>query len=61
VKVLLWTSVAQIQQLDYFYYAALTVAACYENASASNSKGGGTLTLHRDNCANGPNYPPDFR
>ncbi len=34
VKLLLWSSAAQIQLLDYFYYTALTVAALYENATA---------------------------
>jgi predicted ATPase/signal transduction histidine kinase len=34
VKPFLSVPTPQIQLLDYFYYAALTVAACYENASA---------------------------
>ena len=38
-KPLLPAAVAQIQLLDYFYYAALTVAACYENASADEQRG----------------------
>src|SRR5260370_13985069 len=33
VKPLLSAAAAQIQLLDYFYYSALTVAACYEKAS----------------------------
>jgi PAS domain S-box-containing protein len=62
VKVLLWTSVAQIQQLDYFYYAALTVAACYENASAEQQQGWRELlTLHREQLREwAENYPPTF-
>jgi PAS domain S-box-containing protein len=62
VKVLLWTSVAQIQQLDYFYYAALTVAACYENASADQQQGWRELlTLHREQLREwAENYPPTF-
>src|SRR5467141_694446 len=62
VKELLWTSVAQIQQLDYFYYAALTVAACYENASAEQQQGWRELlTLHREQLREwAENYPPTF-
>jgi PAS domain S-box-containing protein len=62
VKVLLWTSVAQIQQLDYFYYAALTVAACYENASADQQQGWWELlTLHRERLREwAETYPPTF-
>jgi PAS domain S-box-containing protein len=62
VKVLLWTSVAQIQQLDYFYYAALTVAACYENASANQQQGWRELlTLHRERLREwAETYPPTF-
>jgi hypothetical protein len=33
---LLSTSTAHIQLLDYFFYDALTVAVCYENASADH-------------------------
>jgi PAS domain S-box-containing protein len=62
VKVLLWTSVAQIQQLEYFYYAALTVAACYENASAEQQQGWRELlTLHGEQLREwAENYPPTF-
>ena len=38
MKPLLSAAVAQIQLLDYFYYAVLTVAACYENASADEQQ-----------------------
>jgi predicted ATPase len=49
VKALLWTSAAQIQLLDYFYYAALTTAALYENASADEQTSWSSLlTAHRE-------------
>src|SRR6267143_5932443 len=62
VKVLLWTSVAQIQQLDYFYYAALTVAACYENASADEQQEWRELlTAHQEQLREwSDSYPPTF-
>jgi hypothetical protein len=41
VRPLLSAAASQIQLLDYFYYAALTVAACYENASADRQQGAG--------------------
>ena len=34
-KPLLWAATAHIQLLDYFYYAALTVAVLFEKASAN--------------------------
>ena len=34
-KELLWSAVAHIQMLDYFYYTALAVTALYENAAPS--------------------------
>jgi PAS domain S-box-containing protein len=62
VKALLWTSVAQIQQLDYFYYAALTVAALYDNASTDEQQEWRELlTLHREQLREwAENYPPTF-
>ena len=62
VKALLWSSVAQIQQLDYFYYAALTVAALYDNASADEQQEWRELlTLHREQLREwAENYPPTF-
>ncbi len=62
VKALLWTSVAQIQQLDYFYYAALTVAALYDNASADEQQEWREfLTLHREQLREwAENFPPTF-
>jgi predicted ATPase/signal transduction histidine kinase/CheY-like chemotaxis protein len=52
----------QIQLLDYFYYAALTVAACYETASADEqARWRGLLREHlgrlHEWC---DNYPPTF-
>jgi PAS domain S-box-containing protein len=62
VKLLLWTSAAQIQLLDYFYYTALTVAALYENASAEEQRGWcELLTAHREQLREwAENYPPTF-
>jgi PAS domain S-box-containing protein len=37
-KSLLWTTGIHIQRLDYFYYAALTVAALFENASTDEQR-----------------------
>jgi PAS domain S-box-containing protein len=61
-KLLLWTSAAQIQQLDYFYYAALTVAALYEDASAEEQQGWRELlTTHREQLYEwAETYPPTF-
>jgi PAS domain S-box-containing protein len=62
VKSLLWTSAAQIQLLDYFYYAALTVAALYDNASADEQQEWRELlTLHREQLREwAENFPPTF-
>ena len=57
-KALLCSSTAHLQLLDYFYYTALTVAACYENVSADEqNRWRELLTVHReqlrewaDNC-----------
>ena len=38
-KQLLRATAGQIQQLDYYYYAALTVSALYETASADEGRG----------------------
>src|SRR5258707_1371723 len=61
-KALLWASAVWIQLLDYFYYAALTVAACYENAWADGRRGGRELlTAHREQVREGAeNSPPPF-
>jgi hypothetical protein len=62
VKSLLWTSAAQIQLLDYFYYAALTVAALYDNASADEQQEWRELlTLHRERLREwAETFPPTF-
>ena len=62
-KALLSAAAAQIQLLDCFYYAALTVASCYENASADEQQEwrAKLLTAHREQlreCAEA--YPPTF-
>src|SRR6267378_6601473 len=61
-KALLWSSAAQIQLLDYFYYTALTVAALYENASADEQSGWrDLLTAHREQLREwADSYPPTF-
>ena len=54
-KSLLWSAAAQIQLLDYFLYAALTVAALYEKASDDEQTGWrDLLTAHENNCTSGP-------
>jgi transcriptional regulator with GAF, ATPase, and Fis domain len=61
-KPLLSAAAAQIQLLDYFYYAALTMAACYENASADEQSGWHELlTAHREQLREWAEiYPPTF-
>jgi len=61
-KALLWAAAAQIQLLDYSYYAALAVAAHYENASADEQQGWrDLLTAHREQLREwADNYPPTF-
>ena len=61
-KVLLWTSAAQIQLLDYIYYTALTVAALYENASVNEqSSWRDLLAVHRRQLREWTdNNPPTF-
>src|SRR5260370_26432554 len=62
VKPLLPAAAAQIQLLDYFYYAALTVAALYENASADEQRGWRELLkAHHEQLSEwAENYPPTF-
>src|SRR5437870_6931588 len=62
VKPLLSAAAGQIQLLDYVYYAALTVAACYENASADEQQGWRELlTAHREQLREwADSYPPTF-
>src|SRR5271163_4490141 len=61
-KPLLWAAAAQIQSLDYFYYAALTVAALYEEASgAEQTRWRGHLKAHQEQLREwADNYPPTF-
>jgi PAS domain S-box-containing protein len=61
-KPLLWASAVWIQQLDYFYYSALTVAALFENASADEQQAWrDLLTTHREQLREwAENYPPTF-
>jgi len=62
VKPLLSVATAQIQLLDYFHYTALTVAACYENASAVEQQAWRELlTAHREQLREwAEHYPPTF-
>jgi PAS domain S-box-containing protein len=61
-KLLLWSSAGQIQLLDYFYYSALTAAACYENASSDQQQAWrDLLTEHQEQLREWTeNYPPTF-
>jgi PAS domain S-box-containing protein len=61
-KALLGISSVQLQLFDYFYYAALTVAALYEEASAGQQSGWRELlTAHREQLREwAENYPPTF-
>ena len=61
-KLLLSIAAGSIQLLDYFYYAALTVAALYENASTDEQSGWrDLLTAHREQLREwAETYPPTF-
>jgi PAS domain S-box-containing protein len=61
-KPLLSAARTQTQLLDYFYYAALTVAALYDEASADEQTGWRELlTAHREQLREwAENYPPTF-
>jgi predicted ATPase/signal transduction histidine kinase/tRNA A-37 threonylcarbamoyl transferase component Bud32 len=61
-KPLLFAATAQIQLLDYFYYTALTVAACYGDASdAQQQEWRELLTMHGEQLREwAENYPPTF-
>ena len=61
-KSLLWTSAVQLQLFDYYYYAALTVAALYEEASADEQSGWRELLpAHREQLREwADNYSPTF-
>jgi PAS domain S-box-containing protein len=58
----LLATTAQIQLLDYFYYTALTVAACYENAAADGqAEWRALLAVHQEQLRDwAENYPPTF-
>jgi predicted ATPase/signal transduction histidine kinase/ActR/RegA family two-component response regulator len=62
VKPFLAAPTPQIQLLDYFYYAALTMAACYENASADEqARWCDLLAEHLRQLREWvDNYPPTF-
>jgi PAS domain S-box-containing protein len=61
-KALLWASDGHIQLLDYYYYAALAVAAVCEDASADEQAGWrDLLTTHQEQLgAWARAYPPTF-
>src|SRR6266566_4409769 len=61
-KLQLWSSSALIHILDYVYYSALTVAACYENASTDQQQAWRELlTAHLEQLREwAGNYPPTF-
>ena len=62
VRALLWASATSIHLLDYYYYAALAVAAHYEKASADKQTGWRELLIvHREQLREwAENYPPTF-
>jgi predicted ATPase/signal transduction histidine kinase/GAF domain-containing protein/ActR/RegA family two-component response regulator len=62
VKAVLSVATAQIELLDYYYYAALTVAACFENAPADDqTRWRQLLTEHLGLLREwADNYPPTF-
>ena len=61
-KAIFWAAANHIHLLDYFYYTALTVAACYENVSAEEQNiWRDLLTAHREQLREwAENYPPTF-
>jgi len=61
-KLLLSVATGSIQLLDYFYYAALTVAACYENGSTDEQQVWRDLLMaHREQLRDwAETYPPTF-
>src|SRR6202158_5190164 len=62
VKPLLSTATHQVQLLDYFYYSALTVAACFHDAAGDEQKAWRELLVeHREQLREwAENYPPTF-
>jgi PAS domain S-box-containing protein len=61
-KLQLWSSSALIHVLDYVYYSALTLAACYEKASTDQQPAWRELlTAHLEQLREwAENYPPTF-
>jgi PAS domain S-box-containing protein len=61
-RALLWASILSVQRLDYSYYAALTVAACYEHGSANQQQEWrAVLAAHQEQLREwAKNYPPTF-
>jgi PAS domain S-box-containing protein len=61
-KPLLSLATAQVQLLDYFYYSALTVAACFHDAVGDEQKAWRELLVeHREQLREwAENYPPTF-
>jgi PAS domain S-box-containing protein len=61
-KKLHWSSEAFLHSLDYYYYAALTMAACYDNASTKEQQElRPLLTVHERQLRTwAENYPPTF-
>jgi tetratricopeptide (TPR) repeat protein len=62
VKPLLSLATAQVQLLDYFYYSALTVAACFHDAAGDEQKAWRELLVeHREQLREwAENYPATF-
>jgi signal transduction histidine kinase len=58
----LWSSESFIQSLDYHYYVALTLTACYETGSADEQRGWHErLTAHQEQLREwAENYQPTF-
>jgi len=61
-KLQLWSSGAMVHLVDYTYYFALTVAACYENASTHQQQAWRELlTAHLEQLREwAETYPPTF-
>jgi len=62
-KALLWSSTAHFPLIDYFYYAALTLTALYQNAPAdAQIRWRERLTSYQEQLREwAENYPPTFR
>jgi PAS domain S-box-containing protein len=61
-RALLWASTAHIQRVDYYHYAALTIAALHESASADQQRAWHDLLMaHQEQMREwAENYPPTF-